>query len=277
MRIVRAYNNNVVLAVDDEGDQFVVLGRGIGWKSHPGDRIDPDRVERTFVPEADSTRVAHLVAQIPAEHIALADAVVAFARTELGDHISARMLIPLADHISFVLRRLDEGMLLEYPLEWEVTHLYAEEARVGRQALALIEERTGTTLPRGEVSLLALHFVNARFAPAEATRTVRFTRIMAQVVEIIEHAYGFTVPENSLSLTRFLTHLRYLVTRIEKGDAVGQAPRGLLASVRRENPREYACAQRIRLLLELRLDTPIVDDEALYLALHVARLVGDQR
>lgn len=280
MRLIRAFNNNVVLAEDEGGRETVVLGRGIGWNSTPGDRVDPDRIERQFYPEEHTTtteRLATFVANIPLDDIDLTLDVLQMASARLGSHINDRMLIALADHLSFVIRRSEDGMTLEYPLQWEVDHLYPDEAAVARDVLRLVMERTGISLPAGEASLLALHFVNARFTPGELSKTVQATQLLQQILVSVEQTFGFEVPESSVSVTRFVTHLRYLLVRAEQGLRFGDELPDLLATIRTAHPDEYACAQRIKMLLEVRLNLPINNDELLYLALHVARLVADHR
>ena len=48
MQVVKVFNNNVVLGADGHGGEFVLLGRGLGFRVSPGMDIDATRVERTF-------------------------------------------------------------------------------------------------------------------------------------------------------------------------------------------------------------------------------------
>ena len=49
MKIDKVYNNNVVLAKGDDGEKFIVMGRGLGFQKKPGDEIDTALVEKMFV------------------------------------------------------------------------------------------------------------------------------------------------------------------------------------------------------------------------------------
>ena len=48
MRIYKVYNNNLVLA-KGEGEEIIVMGRGLGFQKKSGDEIDTSLVEKTFV------------------------------------------------------------------------------------------------------------------------------------------------------------------------------------------------------------------------------------
>ena len=49
MKIDKVYNNNVGLAKGDDGEEFIVMGRGLGFQKKPGDEIDTALVEKMFV------------------------------------------------------------------------------------------------------------------------------------------------------------------------------------------------------------------------------------
>ena len=168
MELVRVFNNNVVLALDDAGREVILTGRGLGFQARPGQSVDPDQIIRVFVPAdgRDPDHLAQLLAGIPPEHIAL----VGSALAEVGlDNLTRNpaLVIALADHVSFALRRIAVGMDLEYPLLAEVQNLYAEEYTRAAALLAAINARSKTQLPGAEAVGLALHLVNAGFATGD--------------------------------------------------------------------------------------------------------------
>lgn len=48
MKIIRQINNNAALALDGNGKELVVLGRGVGFPKMPYELTDLSRIERTF-------------------------------------------------------------------------------------------------------------------------------------------------------------------------------------------------------------------------------------
>ncbi len=287
MRVRKVFNNSVVLGVDDHGTELVLLGRGVGFHASPGDVVDETLVERTFVPEgAESVeRLAAMVDEIPLEDITVSEEVVRAGREALGPHVTHRVLIPLADHISFALRRARDGAAIEYPLRSEVAYLYPAELAFGREALRIIERRMGVRLPEVEAVPIALHFVNAQFGSEDTSGTLAMTEVLHDILRIIRDEHGIELDEQSVDVARFVTHLRFLFVRSRQEQLAITTPPtvrhpgpadsdALLEAVRSAKPREYASAGRVAALLSERFDWEVNEQELLYLSLHVSRLTA---
>lgn len=280
MKVSKVFNNNVVLAVDQtDGDAEVVLiGRGLGFGLRPGDDVDHARIEKTFRPGGQQTpeRIAAFLEEIPADDIDLAEEIVRRGRARFGDHVGQHMLFPLADHLSFALRRAREGVTITYPLQWEVSALYPQEVAFSKEILGLVAQERGVQLPDLEAIPFALHFVNARFGQDDLSATMQMTEVFAAVLDTVRGRLEIEIDEESLDATRFITHLRYLFLRQEKREKspAGMDQQALYDVVRATQPVEFACAQDVRGVLEKRFDWRLDHNEVLYLTLHVARLVA---
>lgn len=276
MRVTKVFNNNVLLATDDAGAEVVLMGKGLGFQVRAGDPVRTADVERTFVAGGGTTpeRIVALLEEIPAEDIDLTQRIVAEAREQLGPHITGHVVVPLADHISFALRRAREDVQITYPLQWEVLHLYPKEVAFARHALEVVRSATGVELPALEAVPLALHFVNAQFGAGELSRTVEMTEVFGAVLGILRTRLGVELDEESIDVARFITHLRYLFVRQQQGTAPPDMQGVLLEAVRSQHPSAVEAAVAIQGLLRERYDWTVTGDEVLYLALHVARLTG---
>jgi beta-glucoside operon transcriptional antiterminator len=293
MRVKQVLNNSVVLGVDDSGTEVILLGPGLGFRTSPGDEVDAAAVQRTFVPDGIGSleRLAAMVEEISIEAVAAAEEVMRAGRDRLGPHVSARVLIPLADHLGFALRRVAEGKGVEYPLRSELSYLYPAELEFGREALDLVERRTGIRLPASEAVPIAMHFVNAQFGSDDMREYVRMTEALQQILQIIDDEYGIRFDEGSVEVARFVTHLRFLFVRArQKPEPTGPVPvprevasrlveaggdpDALLDAVRTSKPRQYASAVRIGALLHALFGWSVDQEELLYLSLHVARLTS---
>ncbi|MFT4294265.1 MAG: CAT RNA binding domain-containing protein, partial [Micropruina sp.] len=73
LRILRVFNNNVVLTRDELGREVVVTGRGVGFQARPGDPIDPALIVRRFVPADNPSSVAQVIADIPLERLTMVE------------------------------------------------------------------------------------------------------------------------------------------------------------------------------------------------------------
>lgn len=274
--ILRVFNNNVVLAADPVAGEVILTGRGLGFQARAGDRVDPAKVVRVFVPTdgRDPDHLAQLLAAIPPEHVLLVAEALAEVELDLLLRNPA-LVIAMADHVSFALKRQQAGLVVEYPLVAEVQHLYAEEYRQASALLAAINRRVGGHLPASEAVGLALHLVNAGFASGDLSYTYQMTGLIQQMVEVIVGTFGMELSPDSVSMGRFITHLRYLFVRIQQHQQLAGEAGAIGVAIRAAYPDAAACAARLAALLELRLGAALTDDEVAYLTLHVARVSGD--
>lgn len=276
MKILRVFNNNTVLAQADRG-VVILTGRGLGFQTRPGEEVDPAKVVRVFEPadERETDHLASLLQGIPPEHVELVETALAqVGATRLA--ASPALVVALADHVTFALRRAADGTSVDYPLLAEVTHLYPDEYARARALLSALNARVPTPMPPSEAVGLALHLVNAGLATGDLSFTYTMTDVIQQVLAVVEQTFGVRLDPGSVSVGRFVTHLRFLFVRIHQHrqlddqltSAVGSAIRDTYAGA-------VECALRLGQLLELRLGTSLTDDEVSYLALHVARVTAD--
>ena len=121
----------------------------------------------------------------------------------------------------------------------------------------------------------ALHLENAGFATGDLSYTYQMTGIIQQMVAVIEQSYGLPLDSGSVSVGRFVTHLRYLFVRIHQHRQLSGEHSTIGVAIRDAYPRAAECAVRLAALLELRLGASLTDDEVSYLSLHVARVTTD--
>lgn len=273
MQILRVFNNNVVLARREDGTEVVLTGRGLGFQTRPGQEVDPIKVVRVFEPTdgRDPDTLGGLVAAIPPEHIALAEE----ALDLVGVPVTATTLVAVADHISFAIKRVHQGIELEMPLRAEVEHLYPRELDRARQVLAHVNSRLTEPLPEDEAVAIAMHLVNAAMMGGDLTETYAMTGIIKQLFEVIESSFGRRFDMATVNAARFITHLRYFLVRVRSDRQLTDEAGPLRDAIRASYPAAYACAQRCRTVLELRLGRTVTEDEVVYLTLHVARLTTE--
>ncbi|MCA0294842.1 MAG: PRD domain-containing protein [Actinobacteria bacterium] len=274
MRVKRVISNNAVLALDD-GHEVVALGRGLGTARRPGEVLEPDRIEQVFVAGGDALgeRLTQFLADVPLECVRAAARIADLAGERLGIRVTQSLILPVADHLQFALYRHREGSVVEYPLRWEVAQLYPDELAVGRAAVELAGPMLGIPLDPNEAVALALHVVNAQFAGPGLSKAVEMTETITQAVGVVEQTFGLPIDEGSINVARFVTHLRYLFSRVAGGKQIADPQPTLAEMIGNAHPDAMACAAKVQYLIEMRLATKLTPDETAYLALHIARLV----
>jgi beta-glucoside operon transcriptional antiterminator len=279
VEILRVFNNNVVLARAADKGEVIVTGRGLGYQTKPGTAVDESKIVRVFVPQdgRDADNFGALVAAIPPEHLLLADEALQMARRDMSSPLSSTTVVALADHLSFAIKRMRQGIDFEYPLRAEVSHLYPTELQIAQHLLEFINTRIEQALPEAEAVPIALHLVNAGFATGDLSLTYQMTGVFTQLFEVLENAYERPFDRDTVNAARFITHLRYFFVRARTGRQLDEGASKLSKAIRESYPEAYATALKLQAVLELRLGEPLTEDEVTYLTLHVARMVEDLR
>ena len=274
MKIVKVFNNNVVLVEDDDGREIVVRGRGVGFQRSTGDQVPSELIEQQYVPSGATPveRVVQLVLEIRPEILVAAESILERARSELASNVSEHALLPLADHLSFAISRVERGDVSEYPLRWEVATLDPREVAFARVALDDVFRELGTRLPASEAVPLALHLVNGQFADGSMALASKVTDALAASVRIVAQRWTNAVDMEGMDVSRFVTHVRYLIARCMDHTATPPLDEAVAAALRTANAAEYEVAVEIATMLESEFEFAVGEPELLYLTVHVARV-----
>ena len=279
MKILRVFNNNVVLAKDG-AREVIVTGRGLGFQAKPGQRVDDAKIVRvSFRPTAETRTISrNCCPRYRPEIIRTGDGR-HDRRPGLAEQAESQptLVMALADHITGAVQRAQRHVNIAYPLQAEVQSLYASEYAQASRLVNELNRHLNGVLPGSEAVALALHLVNAGFANGDLSDTYKMTGVIQQMLTIIEQTYGVSLDQHSVNVGRFITHLRYLFVRIHQGKQLDKEPEPIIASIRQSYPKAMQCAQTIGTVASLRLGSNLTEDEVAYLALHVARVVADAR
>lgn len=274
MLVKQILNNNVVSAVDEQGLEVILTGRGLGFKTQNGASVDKQAIEKIFRLEdpALSVRFKDLISEVPVEIVQLTADIVAMVRSNLAHSVSEGLLITLADHLHFALKRQQNNELISNPLEWEVRHFYTAEYALGRQALAMIVARTGFLLPDSEACSIALHIVNAGLNDTMG-KTTKITRLIYQLQNIVKYFFNLTIDESSLNYQRFITHLKFFAQRVVDGVVINNDDDEFFAIARRRYQHTLKCVEAINEFVSKNYHHTMSNSEKLYLTVHIENVV----
>lgn len=277
MRVKRVISNNAVLVVDEDLQEMVALGRGLGHGRRPGDTLEDEQIEQVFFAADADERLTQFLVDMPLEYARMAGRIAELAHQRLGLRVTQALLLPIADHLQFAIQRVRKGLEVQFPLAWEVSQLYPAEVEIGEEAVAMVNSAFGVELAKHEAVAFAMHLVNAQFVSPGMGPAMEMTQTITQAFEVIERTFDVTIDHRSMSAARFVTHLRYLYARVVSGKQITDPHLSFIDAITNAHPEAAACAAKLRYVFEMNLRTSITDDEAAYVTLHVARLVLDLR
>ena len=186
MRIKKVINNNILCVIDEKGCESIVTGRGLGFGRKVGQFVDAALVEKTYRMEdkAGQRRLRELVEQIPLDNLQLTEDLLARIQAAVRQPLNESLLITLADHISFAIRRKEQGIEFKNPLAGSILCYYPTEYQLGQQCLEQIRQTCGVALNPDEASFIALHIVNAELNTS-MSEMYDITRLIDGVVEVV--------------------------------------------------------------------------------------------
>ena len=275
MRIKKVINNNILCVVDEKGNEMLVTGKGLGFKRKIGERIDPALFEKAYHMEGktEQRRLRELCEQIPLEHLRLTQELIEYIKSQITTPLNESLLITLADHISFAIKRKENGTEFSNPLEGAIMSYYPAEYRLGQYCLRVIEEETHVDLNPGEAAFIALHIVNSEL---NTNMSVMYdiTGLIEGTLEVVEYFYRKTFDRESLDFNRFVVHLRYFAQRLfqtvpQQSD---EYDRDFQQMIIHSCRRHYKCAQCIGEYIRNAYHKEVSDEELIYLTIHLKRI-----
>lgn len=275
MKIHRAINNNIIGVLDANGQERILIGKGIGFRKHSGDEFDETLVEKEFrVAASEKTeRLIDILNEIPSEAVDAAAAILEDATKTLRKTLNGGALISLSDHIHTAIVRTRDGISVKNVLLWETKRFYPDEFRIGERALDTIESLTGVRLTEDEAGFIALHIVNAQMENS-ADDLYGLTRVMQELLNIIKYTCKTPFDEDSFHYCRFVTHLKFFAQRLLTHTTYnGSDNSELLAVVKKQYPKAYQCTGKVGQFTEKNYGYPLSDEERLYLTIHIARIL----
>lgn len=273
-RVIKALNNNGVLALDQDGKREVIfLGNGVGFGKRTGERV------KDF-PNAKRYELAEGRRKTPAlTAINSMDPIYLEITAEIIDEAEKRfpnmkrdILLPLADHIALAVKRTRDGELLPNPFIQDMKALFPEEFGAAKRGCQLIEERLEVRLSDDEAGYISLH-IHAGLSEENVSQAMDTARLVKESISMIEQGLDTRLPAESLGYNRLMSHIRYMIERIRKGENVSL---DLDEYARTNFPESYALAETICRRMEQELKCVVQLQEIGFLGIHIQRVAADK-
>lgn len=276
MTIEKVLNNNTIVSIDPKTKKEVILvGCGIAFNKRVGQEVDEERIEKTFIIENKrvGNKLKKLINQIPDGIFELSHVIITHASKELNRNLDKQVYISLSDHIAFAIKRYKKNILVKNHFLDEIRRIHKDEYKVALWAVNLINEKLNINLPEDEAAFIALHLVNAGNSET-SKESIETTNIIKGVLNIIRYYYSVEFDEDDLNYDRLLTHLKFFAKRILNDNQHKQSDGVLLEIAEKNYPEAFDCALKIRYYIENNYDYKVIDDEVVYLTIHIHRVIN---
>ena len=278
MKFLKAFNNSAALVRNDEGQEEVVLGKGIGFGLKEGQDVDENKIERCFVTSDQSDEVAQ-VKEFKSQTIDVTNQIVKMVEPLLQTHFTDYQFLALADHIDFAVTRINDHIDIDPANnDWEVKNLFPKEYAIAEKVVALINRELQVILPKSETTFMTYHLVNAASDDAQVQETIQITNLISGIISIIQFQYKITLDTTSFNYSRFITHLRILLVRLLRKEIKEnqKLDPSLLSFMKIKYNKAYDTAERIATYLQSKMNWTLDSDDKFYLVLHIFRVTSRQ-
>lgn len=277
MLITKRINNNVAMAQDADGNDLVVFGKGLGFRKPPYELEETSQIHRVFRNVNDD--LLKSISSISGEVIGVSMDIVRLAEVELDCRLNPNLYLTLADHLQFAAERFADGIVMENPLAADIPLVYPDEFELGKTGLAFMRNVTGLELPESEACSIALHILNAEGRGAKRANSARMVqktlKIVDDVTDIVNTKMfpnGGGLDKTSHAYVRFVTHLKFLVKRLEGVEGHQEAKLPLLMDFAKGYPRAMSCSKAIARYFRREHGWKLTDEERFYLLMYLIKL-----
>ncbi len=272
-RVSKVLNNNGVIAIEmEENQEYVLLGKGIGFGKKVSQRFEaPDDCTRySLKDDTERGKAASLAKSVEPVFLEIADEVLKEAERAFGD-IDKRILFPLADHISFAVSRIQNGEQISNPLTGDIHALFYKEFQVASILKKVLQERMQIEIGEDEIGYVALH-VHSAIEDEKVSVAMQVARTVRECVSIIEEETGKKIDVMTLDYNRLMNHVKYMAARLLKGE---ELKININDYIEVKFPKAFAIATTVCDHLGENIGIQPGEREIGYLAMHIERVYGN--
>ncbi len=276
MKIIKVISNNAVVSIDEQGNEIVVMGSGIGFKKKVDCLIDKSCIEKVYkMSSENATRFENLITNLPSKHIEIADEIINNAKEVISTELNESIYITLTDHISFAIKRKEQDIEFNNALLWEIKQFYPKEFQIGLKSLEIIERVVGLKLSEDEAGFIALHIVNAQYN-IDMSNIAKSPKMINDILNIVKTTFGIEYDTSSISYERFVTHLKFLTQRIIGQNEYDGEDEEFYRTFLDKCKQSADCARKVNKYLNESYEYELSQEELMYLTMHIERIVKRQ-
>ena len=270
-RIAKTLNHNSFIGVEESSNQeYLVMGKGIAFGKKPGQRVQPGEDARIYslTELTDRGNARAIVQGVSPDSLELASAVLDQAEKEFGK-IDRSIVFPMADHLDFAIRRIQNGEQISNPLTDDIRVMFYKEYKVASCIRELLKERLQIEIDEQEIGYIALH-VHSAIVEENVSQAMEVARAVRESISLVENVTGHKIDVMSLSYNRLMNHIRYMVARAVSGEKLKMNINDYMSV---KFPEAFQAAEKICKEMEISLKLPMEDIEIGYLAMHMERMM----
>lgn len=275
-RVGKPLNHNTVIAISMEDQQeYLLIGKGIGFGKKVSERFEiPDQTVCTIYSLQEQTergKAMELIKGMDPVYLEIAEKILTKSEEVFGK-IDRRILFPLADHIAFAVQRIRAEEQISNPLTDDIRVLFHMEYKVAETVKEILREMLQVEIDEHEIGYIALH-IHSAIEDENVALSMQIANAVRECIQMIEGETGQKIDILSLSYNRLMNHIRYMVARAIKGEALKLNMNDYMSV---KFPKSYEMAEEICGKLNHQIHHELNEAEVGYLAMHIERVIMNE-
>lgn len=271
MRVVKILNNSAFIS-EVNGEEIIVMGKGVAFQKKINDEIMLDKNMKIFSNSKSqmNEKMKNVILNIPESYLEITDIIVEMLKKDYNKELHDIIYVSLTEHIHSAVERLKNGIEIKNPLLNEIKSLYRDEYNIAVKGLDVIKEKLGVKFNKDEAGYITSHIINAQL-DGGMNNTAEITRIVQKILNIIEFNLLIDIKEESPSYDRVITHLKFLSLRV-LNNTINDEDDELFEIFKKKYPECYNCVNVIADYFIKEYNYELTKAEKMYLIIYIQRL-----
>lgn len=273
-RVEKVLNHNALIGIlENTTQEFLIMGKGIGFGKHVSENIDVSENDMIYSLKESTERgdKKELATSIDPVYLEIANELLDGAEKAFKT-IDRDVMLPLADHIEYAVKRSKNNEQLRNPLTDDIRVLFHAEFKVAEAARDIIGTRLNVNLTDDEIGYIALH-IHSSIMDQAVSQAMQMAEAVRECVTMVEKETGKHINTQSLSYNRLLNHIRYMIARTLNGEVIKLDMNDYINA---SAANSFQMATKICGELSKSLGKQIHNAEIGYLAMHIERVALDE-
>ena len=192
-QVLKILNNNTILAKEGN-NEIIILAKGIGFGKKVNDHFEIPPQAKKYMMQKNyqaKDKLKKVIDYINPVYLEIAAEIIKEA-TNKFQKVNHDILIPLADHIHFTIKRMDENIMPSNPFTYDIRLLFPDEYEVALKSKEIIKSFINKEINNDEVSFITLH-IHSAISSNKVGESMEAARIVHEsIIKLQMHISEFT-------------------------------------------------------------------------------------
>ena len=276
-RIVQILNNNVAIVHTRDNKQNIVMGRGVAFHKQKGDLIQEENVDKVFEIKDKNTvnDLTTLLANVPLDFVTTSYDLIDQVQAKYKFAVEPYIYVTLTTHLFGAYQRLikDEKDINYLP---DLSNTYPIPYQIADDVITGFRNSLDISFPESEHKSIALHFINAH--TSDGIKDDKNQIENDEIIEVVQAELNrngiYRTQQNANDYDRLLVHLKYFINRLNNNEPDSlPISEGMIGEIETNYSQAWHIVQRIKELMEEKLQIKLSLSEQTYLTIHIQRLI----